>query len=69
MLEAQKAGLNEDETAIACYLDRMQDYLAGGAEVYPLAEALQDAYLSLLMEQALQQPGRVVESKPQPWNS
>ena len=47
----------------------MQDYLAGGAEVYPLAEALQDAYLSLLMEQALQQPGRVVESKPQPWNS
>ena len=69
VLEAQKAGLNEDETAIACYLDRMQDYLAGGAEVYPLAEALQDAYLSLLMERALQQPGRVVESKPQPWNS
>ena len=69
VLEAQQAGLNEDETAIACYLHRMQDYLAGGAEVYPLAEALQDAYLSLLMEQALQQPGRVVESAPQPWNS
>ena len=68
VLEAQQAGLNEDETAIACYLHRMQDYLAGGAEVYPLAEALQDAYLSLLMEQALQQPGRVVESAPQPWN-
>lgn len=65
---AAKAGLNEDETAIACYLDRMQDYLAGGAEVYPLADALQDAYLALLMERALQQPGQTVESTPQPWN-
>ena len=41
---AAQAGLNEDETAIACFLDRMQGYLAGGAEVYPLADALQDAY-------------------------
>lgn len=39
---AAQAGLNEDETAIACFLDRMQGYLAGGAEVYPLADALQD---------------------------
>ena len=43
---AAQAGLNEDETAIACFLDRMQGYLAGGAEVYPLADALQDAYLA-----------------------
>ena len=34
-------------------------------QVYPLADALQDAYLSLLMEQALRQP---VGTAPQPWN-
>ena len=66
---AAQAGLGEDETAIACFLDRMQGYLAGGAEVYPLADALQDAYLALLMERALQAPGQVVESTPQPWNA
>ena len=64
-----QAGLNEDETAIACFLDRMQGYLAGGAEVYPLADALQDAYLALLMERALAAPGQPVESTPQPWNT
>lgn len=66
---AAQAGLNEDETAIACFLDRMQGYLAGGAEVYPLADALQDAYLALLMERALAAPGQPVESTPQPWNT
>ena len=66
---AAQAGLNEDETAIACFLDRMQGYLAGGAEVYPLADALQDAYLALLMERALAVPGQPVESTPQPWNT
>lgn len=66
---AAQAGLNEDETAIACFLDRMQGYLAGGAEVYPLADALQDAYLALLMERALAAPGQPLESTPQPWNT
>ena len=65
---AAQAGLNEDETAIACFLDRMQGYLAGGAEVYPLADALQDAYLALLMERALA-AGQPLESTPQPWNT
>ena len=46
----------------------MQGYLAGGAEVYPLADALQDAYLALLMERALA-AGQPVESTPQPWNT
>ena len=66
---AAQAGLNEDETAITCFLDRMQGYLAGGAEVYPLADALQDAYLALLMERTLAAPGQPVESTPQPWNT
>ena len=65
---AAQAGLNEDETAIACFLDRMQGYLAGGAEVYPLADALQDAYLALLMERALA-AGQPLKSTPQPWNT
>ena len=65
---AAQAGLNEDETAIACYLDRMRAYLGGGPQVYPLADALQDAYLGLLMEQALRQPGQPVGTAPQPWN-
>ena len=66
---AAAAGLNEDETAIASLLERMQAYVAGGEEIYPLADALQDAYLSLLMERALQQPGQMVETRPQPWNA
>ena len=35
----------------------------------PLADALQDAYLALLMERALAVPGQSVESTPQPWNT
>ncbi|MGN0706396.1 MAG: Gfo/Idh/MocA family protein [Faecalibacterium sp.] len=62
------SGLSEDETAIACLLDGMGQYLAAGQEVYPLADALQDAYLSLLMEQALEIPGQPIHSAPQPWN-
>ncbi len=65
--DAARAGLTEDETAIACLLDRMQAYRAGGPEAYPLADALQDAYLALLMDRALQ-TGGAVESSPQPWN-
>ncbi|MGN0661601.1 MAG: Gfo/Idh/MocA family protein [Faecalibacterium sp.] len=61
-------GLTEDETAIACLLDGMEAYSSGGPEVYPLADALQDAYISLLMDRALQSPGQVVESRRQPWN-
>ena len=34
-----------------------------------LADALQDAYLALLMERTLAAPGQPVESTPQPWNT
>lgn len=46
----------------------MQGYLGRRAEVYPLADALQDAYLALLMERALA-AGQLLESTPQPWNT
>jgi len=42
-------GLNEDETAIAGILFGMAEYIKTGKEIYPMREALEDAYLSILM--------------------
>lgn len=58
--------LNQDETAVASLLLGMDRYLKEGIEVYPLAEALQDAYGRILMEEALAS-GQPVTSRPQPW--
>ena len=63
LLHAEGANI----TGTAIY-NQMQGYLAGGAEVYPLADALQDAYLALLMERSLA-AGQPLESTPQPWNT
>lgn len=46
------ARLAEDELAIARMLVRMAEFVRGGPAVYPLAEAAQDQYLSLLISQA-----------------
>lgn len=62
------SGLRDDETAIATMMDSMEQYLDSGAELYPLADALQDSYLSILLTQACNQPGTPIASKPQPWN-
>ncbi len=62
------SGLAEDETALAVLLDGMEEYIRNGTERYPLADALQDAYLAILMEEALKLPGTVVQSQPQLWN-
>jgi hypothetical protein len=62
------SGLPEDETALAVLLDGMEEYIRNGTERYPLADALQDAYLAILMEEALKIPGTVVQSQPQIWN-
>ncbi len=61
------SGLTEDETAVATVLDGMEAYLRDGIELYPLRHAIQDAYLGILMENALKQPGKAVVSSPQPW--
>lgn len=61
------SGLPEDETALAALMDGMEAFIQNGIEPYPLAEALQDAYLALLMDEALSQPGIVIESEIQPW--
>lgn len=67
--------LTEDETAIGVMLLGMRDYIENGTEVYPLAEALQDAYVRILMSEALDKTESsdeghmaVVRSEIQPWN-
>lgn len=58
----------QDEYAIATMLYDFRDYLAGGPEVYPLAEALEDAYLWKLMQEAVWNPGKEIVSERMPWH-
>lgn len=51
------ARLNDDELAIATIMEGMGQYVHGGKEVYPLAEALQDTYLYLGMDEAIKGGG------------
>ncbi len=52
-----RCGLPEDETAIAQVLLGMARYLETGREVYPLADALEDAYTAFLMAGPAVRPG------------
>ncbi len=45
--------LSDDEIAIASCLAKMDQYVAGGPDFYSLAEASQDHYVNLMIEQAL----------------
>jgi predicted dehydrogenase len=60
------ARLSDEEIAIACCLAGMQRYVDGGTPVYDLAEACQDHYLSLLIDQAVA-TNEAVTSTAQPW--
>ncbi len=60
-------GLSEDETAIARMLLGMKSYVDTGMEIYPLREALQDAYFSILMDRALLHPYELIHSETQMW--
>lgn len=60
------ARLTDDELAVASCLLRMDEYIRTGRSYYSLAEASQDHYLSLLIQQAAQS-GETVRSEPQPW--
>jgi len=60
------ARLNDDEIAIALLLEGMKKKISGGPDIYSLAEASQDHYLSLLMKQAAES-GEAVRSQPQIW--
>ena len=59
----------QDEFAMASMLLDMKEYLASGPEVYPLEEALEDAWWWLLMKEAAAHPGTVVYSRNMPWNN
>lgn len=59
--------LNDDEIAVATCLAQMVQYLDSGVGGYPLEEALQDAYLSLMLEQAFREQYSPVETQSMPW--
>lgn len=62
--------MSQDETAIASLLLDLEKWLKepqNYGEAYPLASALQDAYTLILMNQALEHPGQVINSAPQSW--
>lgn len=61
------ARLNDDELAVATCLTGMKRYLDTGEEVYSLRDALQDTYLSLLMDEAMAAAGTPVRSRAMPW--
>ena len=62
-------GLGQDETAISSLLLRMASYARdSGPEPYPLAEALQDAYMAILLQQAADS-GQPVQSAFCPWQA
>ncbi|MFX3635349.1 MAG: Gfo/Idh/MocA family protein [Candidatus Pristimantibacillus sp.] len=58
----QLARLSDDEIAIATALVKMGEYVKGGPSFYSLAEASQDHYLALMMEQAINEGKEVVTS-------
>lgn len=60
------ARMNDDEIAVASCLYRMKEYTETGKDFYPLREALQDTYLSFLLEKA-EESGRDIRSENQLW--
>lgn len=61
------ARLNDDELAVGSLLLGMSEYLNSGKDCYSLADALQDMYLCLKMEEAMRQPYKPVITTAQPW--
>lgn len=60
------ARMNDDEIAVASCLKSMKTYTETGKEFYPLAEALQDTYLSFLLGEA-ERTGKDIRSESQLW--
>ncbi len=58
----------QDEYAIASMMYDMRAYIDGGREVYPMAEAIEDAYLYLLMKEAVNNPGCKITPQMMPWH-
>lgn len=60
--------LYDDEIAIASCLQKMAEYVKGGPSFYGLAEASQDHYIGMMMEQAIS-TGETVTTVEQAWSS
>jgi predicted dehydrogenase len=58
--------LADDDLAVGHCMLKMAEFAEGGPEFYSLAEACQDRYLDIVMEQA-QESGEAVETKTQLW--
>jgi predicted dehydrogenase len=63
-----EAALGDDEIAGATALAGMGRYVGGGPEFYPVAEAAQDHYLALLIDQSAAS-GREIVAEPRAWIS
>ena len=59
--------LSDDEIAVATCLQKMSEYVEGAPDFYSLAEASQDHYLSLLMNQSVES-GHAAQSQSQIWS-
>lgn len=62
----QGSRLSDDEIAVAACMEAMACHVQGGPPLYSLAEASQDVYLSLMVEQAARQ-GCTVGTETQIW--
>ena len=58
----------QDEYAIAAMMYDMREYLESGREIYPLADALEDAYMFTLIHKAAVCHGDAVVSEEMPWH-
>ncbi len=63
----REARLTDDEIAMGTILLGMERMIAGGEEIYPLKEALEDTYLYLMMDEAIR-TGTTVRTSPRIWN-
>ncbi|MDR4945221.1 Gfo/Idh/MocA family protein [Neobacillus cucumis] len=61
------ARLNDDEIAVGTCMLLMGKYLSTGNEFYSLDDALQDMYISLMMDEALKNPNKGVRTSTRPW--
>ncbi|MFB6465529.1 Gfo/Idh/MocA family protein [Cytobacillus sp. Hz8] len=61
------ARLNDDEIAVGTCMLLMGEYLSTGRDFYSLKEALQDTYISLMMDEALKNPNKEIRTSKRPW--
>ena len=61
------ARMNDDEIAVASCLAGMKEYINTGVPFYPLEEAVQDMYLCLKMDEALNSPLKEIRTETMPW--